>query len=523
MYYSQINILRRTCSEAGRYTNELVFLSPSIPSSNYIRNMGDASGNNRTNSTNDFFQRGKKRRTDLEEITPTQSLLNVQSDQTDAESDGDIDRLSVAGLSSDNGSNTANPTIQLTGTSVETIVTPTQMDREKEMMARKLDRLKDKHGRYVSHVTFIKKCLEQDVIPNGLSVWVEPSIGNRDEAFLNKWHERMKEFSKVLANDVLEWSEATLSKTKGEIDDTTKDLKSLVTTKVYNDIQSTLEANDRIRNNALTARKNKKFYQLKFGNRDSRNQSGNNDDRYTQNGDNRGDRQTQRAANKNVIYSNQGYRGTRQRSNDNMRDDTNNRNRGGQSTNNETGRLERRESHDTRVIAAIDRRTRDQAGPSSRVDNTPLHERIAIGKRPSRRNMRSNTRSPREDTTQRNNNDNRENNTPREENTRGIINTHEDFPRLERNDKDREIAALRNKVEQLQRNRTGAERVLSHYSNDGNEPPKNVTGAQQGPNGDQLNLDEMKNYIQGALATLNGFAQQLNKATGSAPTPTDRS
>ena len=478
--------------------------------------MGDASGN----KTSDFFQRGKKRRTDLEEITPTHSLLNVnvESDQTDAETDDDIDRLSVAGLSS-NGSNINTPTIQLTGTaSAETIVTPTQVDIEKERMAKKLDRLRDKQGRYVSHINFIKKCLEQDVIPNGLSVWVEPSIGNRDEVFLNKWHERMKEFSKVLANDVLEWSETTLTKTKGEIDNTTKDLKALVTTKVYNDIQSTLETNDSIRNNALTARKNKKFYQLKFGNRDQR--LGNNDnDRNTQNGDYRGDRQTQRAANKNVIYSNQGYRGTRQRSNDNMRDD--NRNRGGQSNNATGHQLERRESHDTRVLAAIERRTRDQeAGPSNRVDNRPIHERIAIAKRPSRRNMRSH--SPREDTAQRNNNGNRMNNTPREENMR--VNTREDFPRLERNnDKDREIAALRNKVEQLQRNRTGAERVLSHYSNDEIAPPKNATGAQQGPSSDQLNLDEMRNYIQGALATLNGFSQQLNKATGSAPTPTDRS
>ena len=64
---------------------------------------------------------------------------------------------------------------------------------------------------------------------------------------------------------------------------------------------------------------------------------------------------------------------------------------------------------------------------------------------------------------------------------------------------------------------------LSHYSNDEIAPPKNATGAQQGPSSDQLNLDEMRNYIQGALATLNGFSQQLNKATGSAPTPTDRS
>ena len=36
------------------------------------------------------------------------------------------------------------------------------------------------------------KCIEQKVIPNGLKIELEPSIGNHDEQFLSKWSERMQ-------------------------------------------------------------------------------------------------------------------------------------------------------------------------------------------------------------------------------------------------------------------------------------------------------------------------------------------
>ena len=56
------------------------------------------------------------------------------------------------------------------------------------------------------------------------------------------------------------------------------------------------------------------------------------------------------------------------------------------------------------------------------------------------------------------------------------------------------------------------------------EPPKSVTGAQQqGPSENQLNLVEMQNFIKDAMATMQDFAKQLNKVTGTTQTPTDRS
>ena len=61
-------------------------------------------------------------------------------------------------------------------------------DRERNNLVFKLDNLNDKKCRYVSHETFLKKCLDNNLVPNGLKVYVEPSIGNRNDEFLTKWH-----------------------------------------------------------------------------------------------------------------------------------------------------------------------------------------------------------------------------------------------------------------------------------------------------------------------------------------------
>ena len=44
----------------------------------------------------------------------------------------------------------------------------------------KLDRLHDKKERYQSHRQFLQKCLDNDIIPNGLRLDLEPTIGNHD-------------------------------------------------------------------------------------------------------------------------------------------------------------------------------------------------------------------------------------------------------------------------------------------------------------------------------------------------------
>ena len=54
----------------------------------------------------------------------------------------------------------------------------------------RLERLKDKEDRYSSHISFLKECVEAKVIPKGLRIDLEPSIGNYDEAFCEKWYKR---------------------------------------------------------------------------------------------------------------------------------------------------------------------------------------------------------------------------------------------------------------------------------------------------------------------------------------------
>ena len=68
----------------------------------------------------------------------------------------------------------------------------------------KLDRKVDKKNRFAIHKEFLNKCIEQKLIPNGLKIELEPSIGNHDEQFLSKWSERMQEFSLTLMKDIVE-------------------------------------------------------------------------------------------------------------------------------------------------------------------------------------------------------------------------------------------------------------------------------------------------------------------------------
>ena len=86
----------------------------------------------------------------------------------------------------------ATPTLQLNDGPLESESTITVLDnpnynpRNTETLAKKLDRLYDKKARFESHENYLSKCLINNLIPNGLRVFVEPSIGNRDDAFLKK-------------------------------------------------------------------------------------------------------------------------------------------------------------------------------------------------------------------------------------------------------------------------------------------------------------------------------------------------
>ena len=111
--------------------------------------------------------------------------------------------------------------------STETMVHKNRWEnRERENLAFKLDKLNDKKCRFVSHENYLKKCLDNNLVPNGLRVFVEPSIGNRNDDFLAKWHAKLEDFSKTLTNMVVDFCGTEVANTNIEISETTKRRKN---------------------------------------------------------------------------------------------------------------------------------------------------------------------------------------------------------------------------------------------------------------------------------------------------------
>ena len=165
------------------------------------------------------------------------------------------------------------PTLQvndvpLESGSTETVrINPNHNSNEKEYLAFKLDKLNDKKARFVSHENYLTKCLTNNLIPNGLKVYVEPSIGNRDETFLTKWYGTLGEFSRKLTNLVVEFSEQEITKTNEEIAAISERLKTRLSDNEFSKINEVISTNRSIREKELQQRKNRKFYGLKYNNK----------------------------------------------------------------------------------------------------------------------------------------------------------------------------------------------------------------------------------------------------------------
>ena len=84
--------------------------------------------------------------------------------------------------------------------------------------------------------------------------------------------------------------------------------------------------------------------------------------------------------------------------------------------------------------------------------------------------------------------------------------------------RDREIAKLREQINDLQRERRGE----SNQTTSLNTPSKNGERA-HGPNKETpLNQDDMKTFIQNAMATMQDFAARLDRQTNTEMTHSDK-
>ena len=128
----------------------------------------------------------------------------------------------------------------------------------------KLDRLHDKKERYTSHQQFLQKCLDNNIIPNGLRLDLEPTIGNHDEEFLHNWYSKLEEYSKNFMRDVLAFCAKTNDETETSIASVNTELQATIEKEQYDNVQATVIQNNSLRSNELQRKKNKKFYALKY-------------------------------------------------------------------------------------------------------------------------------------------------------------------------------------------------------------------------------------------------------------------
>ena len=136
--------------------------------------------------------------------------------------------------------------------------------KKAECLAFKLDRLRDKAGRYNSHHSFLTRCISENIIPNGLKLELEPTIGNHDEEFLNNWYNKLQKYSLDFMNDIVVFCNQTNANLANEIKSTENELQQLLEKDTFQEIQNTINTNQTIRDRSLKQRKLKKFNHLKY-------------------------------------------------------------------------------------------------------------------------------------------------------------------------------------------------------------------------------------------------------------------
>ena len=150
-------------------------------------------------------------------------------------------------------------TNQITSSLQQTPVT----NKNKEQVALKLNRLKDKVTRYESHKDFLTRYIAEKLIPKGLKLELEPTIGNFDQEFVDEWYSKLKGFSLILMKDITTYCEKTIKSTNDSIKNTEATLRNLTENQEFLNIDKVLKTNVEATKRQLQQRKFKKFNNLK--------------------------------------------------------------------------------------------------------------------------------------------------------------------------------------------------------------------------------------------------------------------
>ena len=77
--------------------------------------------------------------------------------------------------------------------------------------------MKDKQARFVSHKQFLTRCVAEKLVPKGLKVGLEPTIGNHDQEFLDNWYSKQKQFSLSLTKDIVQFCDKAINKSTQKV------------------------------------------------------------------------------------------------------------------------------------------------------------------------------------------------------------------------------------------------------------------------------------------------------------------
>ena len=167
---------------------------------------------------------------------------------------------------SDSGDSSERTTLD-TSSSTETVIsiddssenTGIQAGMSRDQLAFKLYKYEDRITRYESHKEFLSRCVKEKVIPRGLKVEVEPTIGNHDEEFVSLWNEKLKSFSLELMKDIITFCEKILTSTTAEKHKVDSSLKKETEILEYRTIKHTINKNVEATRNNCQKRKAKNF------------------------------------------------------------------------------------------------------------------------------------------------------------------------------------------------------------------------------------------------------------------------
>ena len=87
--------------------------------------------------------------------------------------------------------------------------------------------LREKNMRMKLHIEFLNTCMEEDIIPKGLTIDLRSTTDRQDETFQNKWNDILRNCSRQLAECLVEHYERQLAQNVAGIADTFESLEKI--------------------------------------------------------------------------------------------------------------------------------------------------------------------------------------------------------------------------------------------------------------------------------------------------------